>query len=69
MQLIECVPNFSEGQDKNKINQIIEEISFYKEINLVDVDSGFDTNRTVITFIGNPADVIEGAFQLIKLAS
>ena len=69
MQLIECVPNFSEGQDKNKINHIIEEISFYKEINLVDVDSGFDTNRTVITFIGEPELVINAAYKAIKKAS
>ncbi len=69
MKLIECVPNISEGKNKEIINQIIEPIKSNNVLHLLDVDPGADTNRTVITFIGPPEDVLEGAFQLIKLAS
>jgi len=66
MKLIECVPNISEGRDEHVINEIVSVLKSQKNIHLLDVDSGHDTNRTVITFIGPPKDVIEGAFNLIK---
>ena len=68
MKLIECVPNISEGRNKEIINQIVDPIKSNNALHLLDVDPGADTNRTVITFIGSPLDVIEGAFELIKLA-
>ncbi len=69
MKLIECVPNFSEGVDESIINQITNEISSMNEVTLLDVDPGKDTNRTVVTFIGRPDQVIEAAFLAIKKAS
>ena len=69
MQLIECVPNFSEGRDKNKIKQITDAIASVEGISLLDVDPGFDTNRTVVTLVGEPKAVLEGAFRGIKKAS
>ena len=69
MKIIECVPNFSEGRDKSIINLITEAILSVDGINLLDVDSGKDTNRTVVTFVGDPKSVIESAFQGIKKAS
>jgi glutamate formiminotransferase len=69
MKIIECVPNFSEGRDSSTINSIVEEIKKNKSIELLDVDPGKDTNRTVVTFIGSPDDVIEAAFNAIKKAS
>ena len=69
MKLIECVPNFSEGKDKSIIDKIIEPIKSNKNVTLLDVDMGQDTNRTVVTFIGNPDDVIDTAFECIKIAS
>ena len=68
-QLIECVPNFSEGKDLAKINSIVNKISSIEGVTILDVDSGKDTNRTVVTFVGEPATVLEGAFQGIKEAS
>ena len=68
-QLIECVPNFSEGNDQAKINSIVNKISSIEGVTILDVDSGKDTNRTVVTFVGEPATVLEGAFQGIKEAS
>jgi len=69
MKLVECVPNFSEGRDMAKIDQITNEISGTEGVKLLDVDPGKDTNRTVVTFIGNPEAVIEAAFKAIKKAS
>ena len=69
MKLIECVPNFSEGNDKSIIDKIIEPVKSNKNVTLLDVDMGEDTNRTVVTFIGNPDDVIDTAFECIKIAS
>ena len=69
MKIIECVPNFSEGRDTLIIDKIIEPIKSNDKVELLDVDPGFDTNRTVVTFIGTPGDVIEVAFKCIKLAS
>ncbi len=68
-KIIECVPNFSEGKDKNVIKQITDEIENVEGVKLLDVDPGMATNRTVVTFVGEPEQVIEAAFQAIKKAS
>jgi glutamate formiminotransferase/formiminotetrahydrofolate cyclodeaminase len=68
-KLIECVPNFSEGRDMNVIDQITSEIKKIDGVKLLDVDPGKATNRTVVTFVGEPDQVIEAAFQAIKKAS
>ncbi|MEO5675453.1 MAG: glutamate formimidoyltransferase [Chitinophagales bacterium] len=67
--IIECVPNFSEGRDMEKIRDITSQIEMVEGVRLLDVDPGKATNRTVVTFIGNPDSVIEAAFQAIKKAS
>ena len=66
MQLIECVPNFSEGNDLNIIKQITDAIEKVEGVRLLNVDPGKATNRTVVTFVGQPLPVIEAAFQAIK---
>lgn len=68
-QLIECVPNISEGQDTEKIKLITDVVETVEGVKLLDVDPGKATNRTVITFVGEPEKVIEAAFLLIKKAS
>ncbi len=68
-QLIECVPNFSEGRNPEIIKQITDEIEKVDGIKLLDVDPGYDMNRTVVTFIGSPKSVKEAAFLSIKKAS
>jgi glutamate formiminotransferase/formiminotetrahydrofolate cyclodeaminase len=68
-QLIECVPNFSEGQRPEIIKQITDEIEKVEGVKLLDVDPGYDMNRTVVTFIGNAKAVKEAAFNSIKKAS
>lgn len=65
-QLIECVPNFSEGRDLNVIKQITDAIESVEGIKLLNVDPGKGTNRTVVTFVGEPAQVVEAAFRGIK---
>ncbi|MDD7257379.1 MAG: glutamate formimidoyltransferase [Prevotellaceae bacterium] len=67
-QIIECVPNFSEGRDMNLIKQITNEIETVKGIKLLDVDPGEATNRTVVTFVGEPEDVLEAAFRGVRKA-
>lgn len=67
-QLIECVPNFSEGRDKGVIRQITDAIEQCEGIRLLDVDSGEATNRTVVTFVGEPQAVLEAAFRSVKKA-
>ncbi|MFM2316698.1 MAG: glutamate formimidoyltransferase [Bacteroidota bacterium] len=67
-QIIECVPNISEGRDKDKINTIAQAAAAVPGVMLLDVDPGASTNRTVITIAGEPAAVLEGAFQLMKKA-
>jgi glutamate formiminotransferase/formiminotetrahydrofolate cyclodeaminase len=67
-QIIECVPNFSEGQDLNIIRQITGEIEGVDGVRLLNTDPGKATNRTVVTFVGGPAAVIEAAFRAIKKA-
>jgi glutamate formiminotransferase/formiminotetrahydrofolate cyclodeaminase len=69
MKLVECVPNFSEGRDQGKIRQIAREIETTPGVKLLDVDPGESTNRTVVTFIGGPAEAAEAAFRAIKKAS
>jgi len=68
-QLIECVPNFSEGRNLDIIRQITDEIEKVDGVKLLDVDPGKATNRTVVTFVGEPKPVIEAAFLAIKKAS
>jgi glutamate formiminotransferase/formiminotetrahydrofolate cyclodeaminase len=68
-KIIECVPNFSEGRDMGIIRQITDAIESVEGIKLLDVDPGKDTNRTVVTFIGNPEAVSEAAFLSVKKAS
>jgi glutamate formiminotransferase/formiminotetrahydrofolate cyclodeaminase len=68
-QIVECVPNFSEGRDLNIIKQITDEIEKVDGVRLLDVDPGKATNRTVVTFVGHPKAVIEAAYQAIKKAA
>ena len=67
-KLIECVPNFSEGRDMAVIDQITAEIKAVNGVSLLDVDPGYATNRTVVTFIGEPDEVCEAAFRAIRKA-
>lgn len=68
-QLIECVPNFSEGRDLNILKQITDEIEKVENVRLLDVDRGADMNRTVVTFIGDVKGVKKAAFNAVKKAS
>lgn len=68
-QLIECVPNFSEGRDMGIIKQITDAIESAEGVRLLDVDPGKATNRTVVTFVGEPEAVIEGAFRGMQKAA
>ena len=68
-QLIECVPNFSEGRDMNIIKQITDVIETVSAVRLLDVDPGRDTNRTVVTFVGEPVAVCEAAFLAVQKAA
>ena len=67
-QLIECVPNFSEGRDPAIIKQITDQIELVEGVKLLNVDPGKATNRTVVTFVGSPEQVVEAAFRAIKKA-
>ncbi|MBS1668038.1 MAG: glutamate formimidoyltransferase [Bacteroidetes bacterium] len=67
-QLIECVPNFSEGNDLSVIKQITHEIEMVEGVKLLNTDPGRATNRTVVTFVGEPDAVVEAAFRAIKKA-
>jgi glutamate formiminotransferase / formiminotetrahydrofolate cyclodeaminase len=67
-QIIECVPNFSEGNDLNIIKQITDQIESVEGVRLLNVDPGKATNRTVVTFVGNPEAVVSAAFLAIKKA-
>ena len=69
MKLIECVPNFSEGRNKDFISNIKFIINSNDKVHLLDIDPGYDTNRTVVTFVGHPDQVIQTAFKLIEYAS
>ena len=68
-QLVECVPNFSEGRNENIIQSIVQSMNSIESVKGLDVDSGKDTNRTVVTIIGEPSAVIRSAFKGIKVAS
>ena len=68
-QLIECVPNFSEGRDLNIIRQITDQVESVEGVRLLNVDPGKATNRTVVTFVGEPGPVIEAAFRAIRKAA
>ena len=68
-QLIECVPNISEGRDMNIINQVTAEIEKVEGVKLLDVDPGQTTNRTVITFVGEPEQACEAAFRVVQKAA
>ncbi len=68
-QIIECVPNFSEGRDLSIIKQITDAIESVKGVRILNIDPGFATNRTVVTFVGEPAQVVEAAFRSIQRAS
>ncbi|NPA43859.1 MAG: glutamate formimidoyltransferase [Chlorobi bacterium] len=67
-KLLECVPNISEGRDPEKIKEIARQVETVEGVKLLDVDPGKATNRTVITFVGEPDKVVEAAFRLIKKA-
>ncbi|MCP4898612.1 MAG: glutamate formimidoyltransferase [bacterium] len=66
MKVVECVPNISEGRSPEIYNAVADAAASVAGVKLLDVDPGFETNRTVITFVGEPEAVLEGAFQLIK---
>lgn len=66
--IIECVPNFSEGKNKHIIDAIVQSIAKIEGVKVLNVDMGSATNRTVVTFVGNPDAVVEAAFQGIKTA-
>ena len=65
-QIVECVPNFSEGRNDGVIAEITGVIEGVAGVRLLDVDPGRDTNRTVVTFIGSPEDVAEAAFRAVE---
>ena len=68
-RLIECVPNFSEGRNLSVIKAITDQIESVDGIRLLDVDPGAATNRTVVTFVGEPEAVLEAAFLAVRKAA
>ncbi len=68
-QIVECVPNFSEGKDKAIINAITAAAQSVEGVKVLNVDAGEDFNRTVYTFVGSPEDVLEAAFQSAKVGT
>src|SRR5207237_5855880 len=68
-ELVECVPNFSEGRDEKIIRQIADAIKATDGVSLLDVDPGASTNRTVVTFVGGPEAAVEAAFRGIQKAA
>src|SRR5512136_1508933 len=68
-KLVECVPNFSEGRNKEVLSQITGEIAGVSGVSLLNVDPGADNNRTVVTFVGPPSAVEEAAYRAIRKAS
>ncbi|MCR4422050.1 MAG: glutamate formimidoyltransferase [Exilispira sp.] len=69
MKIVECVPNFSEGKNEGIIQKIADAIKAIPDVSLLDIDPGKDTNRTVFTFVGSPENVLEAAFNAIKVGS
>jgi glutamate formiminotransferase/formiminotetrahydrofolate cyclodeaminase len=69
LKVVECVPNFSEGRDMVKVKAITDAMESVTDIQLLDVDPGADTNRTVVTIVGSPKSILESAFRGIKKAS
>lgn len=67
-QIVECVPNFSEGRNKEVIDAIAQAIASVEGCSLLDVDPGVSTNRTVYTFVGSPESVVEGALNGARMA-
>lgn len=67
-QIVECVPNFSEGRNKEVIDAIAQAIASVDGCSLLDVDPGVSTNRTVYTFVGSPESVVEGALNGARMA-
>ena len=67
-EIVECVPNFSEGQNKEVIDAIAQAIASVEGCSLLDVDPGVSTNRTVYTFVGSPESVVEGALNGARMA-
>lgn len=68
-RLVQCVPNFSEGRDKEKVEKIVQEIRITEDVKLLDYSMDKDHNRSVVTFVGEPEKVIEAAFNSVKVAS
>jgi glutamate formiminotransferase / formiminotetrahydrofolate cyclodeaminase len=68
-RIIECVPNFSEGNNMEIINRIVDDINSVEGVKVIDIDPGKATNRTVVTFVGSPDEVCEAAFRAVKKAS
>ncbi len=66
MKIVECVPNISEGRRTEVYEEVARAAASVPGVRLLDVDPGQETNRTVITFVGEPEAVLEGAFQLVK---
>ena len=66
MKIVECVPNISEGRRSEIYNAVANAAASAPGVTLLNVDPGADTNRTVITFVGEPDAVLEGAFRLVK---
>ncbi|HJM96054.1 MAG TPA: glutamate formimidoyltransferase, partial [Candidatus Marinimicrobia bacterium] len=69
LRLVECVPNFSEGKNAAKIDNIVSQMASVSGVTILDVDPGADTNRTVVTMVGTPEAIGKGAFRGIKRAS
>src|SRR5947209_19753947 len=66
MKIVECVPNISEGRNAGVYQAVADAAASAPGVTLLNVDPGADTNRTVITFVGQPEAVLEGAFRLVK---
>src|SRR5919205_206925 len=66
MKIVECVPNISEGRRPEVYHEVANAAASVSGVTLLNVDPGADTNRAVITFVGAPDDVLEGAFRLVK---
>ena len=67
-KIVECVPNFSDGRNKDIIDAIAQAIASVDDVTLLDVDPGESTNRTVYTFVGSPESVVEGALNGARIA-